>query len=730
MPKDFKYKNLRGQSFRGQDLVNADFSGADLRGVNFTNAILAGATFKQVLSGLTYSRTIFLGFGLLLLSFLSACILVLVGTFVALGIQTKDPIVNYQVLTVTVIWLIIFLLLTIYRGLGKALGASAIAIGATLATILPIFIGLSDKCRDAIQNAIEIILASLAIAFVNVGVTIVAVTGATAIMLAGNFGQGIVGMMAVLTTTLALLVGSKNPFSTNNVFASSIAFGVTITLITLSYYIGWRAIAGDKKYAIIRSIAITICSLGGTSFRGANLSDADFTSATLKHTDLRGAILTRTCWFQAKYLTEARTEGTYLENEPIRKLVVTKTGVDQSFNQMDLRGLNLQGANLVDASFIGAKLSESTLREADLSRANLVQAQFYYADLTAVCLTGAIIQNWSISTDTKLEAVKCEYIYMQLPTKTDPDPCRKPDNRNEVFQEGDFADFIAPIIKTLDLYHTQNVDLRILGHTFKTLDLYHHNGIDPSAVAIALKHLAEKYPEAGLELIALEGRGEEKMRLQARVTGTADRSQLSQEYFMQYQEISSLPYPDLQSLLAGIAEKDERIHSLEQMVMSAITGDKFYVETYYNLGETMSEQHSISINSGGGNVSGVMSGQIADVSGVLNLGAIGGDVSNTIDQLSSVSEPDKPSLKELLAQLQKAIEAEPNLSSEDKAEALEQLKTLAEAGKNPHDSTLQRAAKTALKILKGTISGLSEVAELVPQCAKLLPAIASLLSLS
>ncbi len=56
------------------------------------------------------------------------------------------------------------------------------------------------------------------------------------------------------------------------------------------------------------------------------------------------------------------------------------------------------------------------------------------------CLTGAIIQDWSISTDTQLSAVKCEYIYMQLPTKIDPDPCRKPDNRNEVFQEGDFAD--------------------------------------------------------------------------------------------------------------------------------------------------------------------------------------------------------------------------------------------------------------------------------------------------
>ena len=80
-----------------------------------------------------------------------------------------------------------------------------------------------------------------------------------------------------------------------------------------------------------------------------------------------------------------------------------------------------------------------------------------------------------------------------MPTKADPDPCRKPDNRNEIFQDGDF---IAPIIKTLNLDQTQHLDLRVVARRFKTLDLFHHEGIDPTAAAIALKQLAQQYPEA------------------------------------------------------------------------------------------------------------------------------------------------------------------------------------------------------------------------------------------
>jgi hypothetical protein len=114
---------------------------------------------------------------------------------------------------------------------------------------------------------------------------------------------------------------------------------------------------------------------------------------------------------------------------------------------------------------------------------------------------------------------------------------------------------------------------------------------------------------------------------------------------------------------------------------------------------------------------------------VISLRDISGTVTKTINQLPSSSDSGNPGIKELLTQLQNAIEAESELPHEDKAEALEQIKTLAKAGQKPEDNALQKAAKTSMKILKGTVASLPDAAKLIEACAKLLPAIASLLAL-
>jgi uncharacterized protein YjbI with pentapeptide repeats len=48
MPKDFSHQDLRGKSFKNQDLTGADFSHADIRGVSFKGAILKGANFTKI----------------------------------------------------------------------------------------------------------------------------------------------------------------------------------------------------------------------------------------------------------------------------------------------------------------------------------------------------------------------------------------------------------------------------------------------------------------------------------------------------------------------------------------------------------------------------------------------------------------------------------------------------------------------------------------------------------
>ena len=137
---------------------------------------------------------------------------------------------------------------------------------------------------------------------------------------------------------------------------------------------------------------------------------------------------------------------------------------------------------------------------------------------------------------------------------------------------------------------------------------------------------------------------------------------------------------------------------------------------------------NVNISGVQGNVSGVAAaGENQTMTGVA-IGAISGAVTNTINQLPASPDPDNPGVKELLAQLQAAIEAESELPDEDKAEALEQVKTLAEAGQKPEDNVLQKAAKTSMKILKGTVASLPDAAKLAESCVKLLPAIATLLA--
>ncbi|MHC5730354.1 MAG: pentapeptide repeat-containing protein, partial [Nostoc sp.] len=76
-----------------------------------------------------------------------------------------------------------------------------------------------------------------------------------------------------------------------------------------------------------------------------------------------------------------------------------------------------------------------------------------------------------------------------------------------------------------------------------------------------------------------------------------------------------------------------------------------------------------------------------------------------------------------------AISQSTDLPDEEKTEALEQVKAIAEAAKNPQESAKQITAKTAITMLKGIFTGLPAVASVVEAGNKLLPAISKLFGL-
>ncbi|KOP26827.1 hypothetical protein AMR41_08375 [Hapalosiphon sp. MRB220] len=515
MPLDFCGQNLGGRSFKGQNLEGANFSCADIRGANFTGANLRGAKFTGAKAGLQRRWAI----GLLLVSWLLAGVAGFFSLFTAaipVFFFESPDYTNTEKIILGVIVLIqytVFFIVTVRKGLIVGLGAVAVAIVVAIAFAVTVAGAIAGAFAFAIAIAFAFDVA-VAVAGVFAVVVAVAVARAFAVAVAG-------------------------------------AIAGALALSLFSAYIGWRAWNGDEKDAWIRLFAIVFAAFGGTNFRNANLTDVDFANATLKSTDFRGTILIRTRFHQAKMLSFVRPGKSYFQNAEVRQLLVTGQGrQDKKFERQDLQGVNLQGANLTDASFIGSNLSEANLQDADLSRAKLKQTQLDGTDFT-----GVYIEDWGITSDTKFDSVRCEYVYMRLPTKENPNPLRKPDNLQEVFADGEFGDFIKPIVDTLDLYHNQ--------------------GVDPRAIAIAFKQLAENNPDAELEIVAMEKRGQDKFLLRAKTAETADKSELSAEYFDTYNEIKALTAREIKLL---VAEKENQIRRLENMVMTALERPSFYSE--------------------------------------------------------------------------------------------------------------------------------------------------------
>ena len=366
-----------------------------------------------------------------------------------------------------------------------------------------------------------------------------------------------VGLLVLVSLGSAFLIQDLNLSDRFiGAFASS-------CIATIGHRIAVRALGEVKEYFWMKSTVIAISSFGRKSFRGYDLTDADFSGANLTNVDLRDATLLHTCWQDAVGLDYARLGNSYLGDPVIRRLLTSLKGGKRNFSALNLEGVNLNNADLRNCQFVSTNLNFATLVNADLSGANLKQSQLDGTNLSGANLTGAYIEDWGITKDTKLNGIRCKYIFMHVPTENDPNPMRKPDNWRETFNKNDFSDFIKPYFDTLDLYHSQD--------------------INPRAISLALKELSRNHPEANLDIVALEKRGS-SFNLKLLVATHADKSNLNTEYFESYNQIRTLP-TSTQLLLA---EKDNRILSLENMIDTALNQPRWHVQGNLSLTEDKS----------------------------------------------------------------------------------------------------------------------------------------------
>ncbi|BAZ12740.1 hypothetical protein NIES4071_45730 [Calothrix sp. NIES-4071] len=453
MAQEYRRAKLRGKSFKGKDLSGADFSYSNIRGVDFSNANLEGANFSHAKCGLQKRWIIVLVFSALLLSALSGLLSAIGGSLV--GILLLDT--NRENLYVGIVSssvLMLFFLITLYRGVSAAFGFMALSV--TCAGLAAVgwagVVAVTWAGGTAHGGAME--LAQVVAVIVTGSVAVVAtilgtVTIAGAVTLAGAVAgliavTGVISIAAVLSGIMTVMAARVNPL------AGAVTVVVAVIVILLSAYVGCCALFEDEKQSAIRNLVLSTVTRYGTNFQDSNLTDTDFTRASVKNANFLKANLTRTCWFEVQKLNLAVIGKSYLANHTIRKLVVHKNLHNQNFDGWDLQGINLRAANLIDASLVGTKLSNSDLRNANLMRANLMRSQIDNTDFRTAILTGAYIDNWGITPQTQLDAVECEYIFMRVPTKDNPNPRRLPANWDENFKPGEFAKFFSPLSRTLN----------------------------------------------------------------------------------------------------------------------------------------------------------------------------------------------------------------------------------------------------------------------------------------
>ena len=532
--RDFRGVNLRGQSFKGQDLSGCDFSGADIRSADFTGATLCGANFSGATAGLQRRWAI----GSLLILFL-----ILVPTNLLVGAifgVFEDWIVDVSGVGYELEgWIGLFLVVNLYfiairQGIVSALRLAAVVFAIAVTAMVTVVVTVVVTGTGAIVSTVEGAISS---ASNSAGAVTVVVTGTVTSASAGAITEAAIIPLASVGAFIFVVVGAGAGVGTGAVEgagAGAIVLAIACTLV--STYIGWRALKEDPRDAWIRSAAIAFATIGGTSFRSANLTGATFTQATLKSTDLRWATLTLTNWHQSKRLDRARVGGTILLHPEVRNLAVTHRGKGKSYKGLDLRGANLTGADLSGADLAEADISNATLEGAWLERANLTKTQalgtnFHQARLTEVCL-----EAWNIDSTTQLEGAICDCVYLLSGQRE-----RQPSSGN--FEPGEFAKLFEEMLDTINLIF--------------------RNGVDWKAFVTSFKQVQVENEEVELSIQSIENKGDGVVVVRVNTPPEANKEKIHSEFYYHYQTALEVLETSYQTQLQA---KDEQLVEYREQI--------------------------------------------------------------------------------------------------------------------------------------------------------------------
>ncbi len=560
MTQDFSGQDLQGKNFKGQDLTGANFSYADIRGTDFSKAILKGANFSYAKAGLQNRQAIFLMAVAFFISALAGLASGIGGLFASVFL-VPETIKQFIVPgSITLIVLAILFFIIVRKGYLNAKEAWGNRWESYVAIAIPLSLFLAFL--GAIVLTISVFLAlsenySGVVVLVILGVLVLTLALLLAIAMAGALV--VAGPLAVAVTligTLAVAGAVARVLVVNNILNTTLAInlviGGSIIVGFLANYIGVRSLNGAYEFVWIQMIAVNFAALGGTSFRGANLTDAIFTYAILKSTDFREAILKNTCFLYSKELSRSRYESpeySTLSNPSVRELIVTGFGEGKYFLNANLRGAFLKGANLKYANLKGADLSGANLENASLEWANLSQVQAVGTNFTNANLTGACLEAWNIDSTTDLKQVNCQFIYLLEHSYPGTDNRERRPSSGE-FAPGEFTKLFQEVINTVDLIFRDGVDWKAFITAFKKIQV-ENEGID-------------------LAIQSIENKGDGVVVVRVSVPTDANKEKIHSEFTKTYQfalaEVEKRYKVELQAKDREIALYREKSADFKEMI--------------------------------------------------------------------------------------------------------------------------------------------------------------------
>jgi uncharacterized protein YjbI with pentapeptide repeats len=483
---------------------------------------------------------------------------------------------------------------------------------------------------------------------------------------------------------------------------------------------------GDKQFNLYR-----VFVPGGTNFQGANLTNADFHKSILTDTNFRGANLTNcnfsestlkgavferanltyVIWLNAKDLDKALMRGTFLEDEIVRQIVVSRNLEEIKCKNLDgknLAGLNLIGMDLKDIDFTESDLSGALLRNANLKKANLTRAILNRVDFTNVdlsdadltgasvkgakfdnaILTGAILDDWIGDSHTRLWNVVCSYINVRVKYSY------SSYIQMRHLKKGELANSFSTNTKLVSLPFHDQVNWKAFNYA-----LYKFQ--DENNCALQVTEQGQSITDDVTTVT---------IAIPDQIDESDFRNELYKSYELAYNSIKAQNSPELSEVYRTLKETISHQGQDYKQIVKLLEKPRTVTYQVETMNQINDRSRKVEVH---GNITG----------STINLGEISGEVSNAVNSLPDSTNPSQLGIKELLTQLQKAIEEETQLPPEDKADLLEQVKALTEVPKTADQEKKEGIVRKAKKIFNATLKGLPDTAKIAEACSKLLPLI-------